>query len=165
MSRDFTEEEIRDYVWQNESRIVREEVCEKRRWSQTVFTTFETEDGKFYTASWERGLTENQDNDYSSQTLDEVFPVHHVSASVNTVYSTEPENETQFSLDKDTLEASKYIADDAEAGIEAIKAFDVSTVLTFLQQADATILSKKERAFLEASRQFFHAIEKIQTEI
>lgn len=165
MQRHFNSEEIKDYVFREKGEVIREELGDNRRWLQGVETTFKTEEGEFYIASWDRGLTENQDNEFYDQTLEQVFPLSTVVANVTTVFSPDPLEDTQFSLDKETLQASTFISNDAEKGLTAIQEFDTSTVLEFLKTADAAILGKNERAFLEASRQFFSAVENIQKEL
>lgn len=163
MSRHFTAEEIEEYVFEGD--VVYEEDNGSGRWSESVTSVFRADDGKLYEANWERGLTEMQDNEFYDATLDEVFPVSKVSAKIKTIYSKVVDEDTQFAIDTESLNASTIVSGDAEAGLAAIKSFNTEEVLEFLKNASTAILPKNETAFLEASRQFFTAIQKIQKDM
>lgn len=60
----------------------------KRRWSEYT-TTVVQKDGKFYCIGWDRGLTENQDNEFEDGDVPEVFPVQVLKVKAKTHYLTE----------------------------------------------------------------------------
>lgn len=75
-SRFFTESELESLVY--ESDFFTREISEGR-WSMSVETVVQADDGKFYLVNWERGLTENQEDSFPYDgEFPEVFPVEGV---------------------------------------------------------------------------------------
>jgi len=70
MKRRLTEKEVKDIAYNS----LYDEEGEDRRWSRSMFSVGEIE-GKFYGVVWEKGLTENQDNEFWEQEVDEVKEV------------------------------------------------------------------------------------------
>lgn len=70
-----------------------------RRWSETMETVVLNDDGKFYRITWERGLTENQDNEFEDGDVPEVFPVQVLKVKSKSRYLTADE----LKVDKPTL--------------------------------------------------------------
>lgn len=60
----LTEEEIECLLWENKQ--VYEEAGDDHRWQREMFTVVEV-DGRFFAIAWMKGLTENQENDFSEQ--------------------------------------------------------------------------------------------------
>lgn len=85
----FSESEQQELV--QEGKTIEEEGHGDRRWSEYMTTVVQTDDGKFYRVSWDRGLTENQDNTYQDGDVPEVFPVKSLSVYSETLYLTEGE--------------------------------------------------------------------------
>lgn len=69
MSRYFTEKEVRNLIWDCE---VEREEGSNRRWSRSMTSIVEADDGKLYAIDWEQGLTECQQNEYFAGTYPEV---------------------------------------------------------------------------------------------
>lgn len=158
-TRHFTEEELQDYVFESE---VYEEELDSSRWSKTVYTVFKTEDGKFYGATWEKGLTENQDNEFEAQTLEELTKINRVSVKVKPHYVDSKDNYKEYFIDKEAVEGASIISDGAEEALKAIQEFDPTEVLEFLESAKPALLKNTDAAFIEASRQFFAAIQEMK---
>lgn len=67
--RQFTEEEVKIYVFEGE---VSRRILESRRWSLEVASIVQTEDGKFYEVYWDQAATELQENEFWEQEATEV---------------------------------------------------------------------------------------------
>ena len=72
VGRYFTEEQVKNLVWNNEVDRVE---GENRRWSRTNTSVVKADDGKFYEIDWEEGLTEYQDDEYYAGWYNEVEQV------------------------------------------------------------------------------------------
>lgn len=81
-------DEQEDLVFSND---VASEGYGERRWSETMATTVLHENGKFYRITWERGLTENQDNEFEDGDVPEVFPAQALKVKAKTEYLTAEE--------------------------------------------------------------------------
>lgn len=71
-NRYFSEKEARSLIWDCE--VDREEGG-NRRWSRSVTSIVEADDGKLYAIDWEQGLTESQENEYYAGEYPEVQKV------------------------------------------------------------------------------------------
>jgi len=69
MKRHFTEEEVRN-IWYNDN-YANLTLGESRRWVQNVSLITKVE-GKFYEVYFDRGLTENQEDEFYDQDAPEV---------------------------------------------------------------------------------------------
>jgi hypothetical protein len=65
----FTEQEAKELIWDSE--VDREE-GDDRRWSRSINSIVQTDDGKYYSIDWEQGLTECQENEYYAGEYPEV---------------------------------------------------------------------------------------------
>lgn len=88
----LSEAEQRDLVYEAE---VSTEGHGGRRWSESMTTVVRADDGKFYRINWERGLTENQDDDFESGDVPEVFSIDSVSVERERLYLTAAEQLVQ----------------------------------------------------------------------
>jgi len=84
----LTAEEKKDLVYERE---VTSEGGGERRWYENMASVVKAEDGKFYRINYDRGLTENQDDEFNNGEVPEVFPVRAVRVESETRYLTEDE--------------------------------------------------------------------------
>jgi len=85
---DLTAEQKKDLVYECE---VTSEGGGARRWYEGMYTVVKADDGKFYGISWDRGLTEDQDDNFEDGEVPEVFPTKSVTVETVTRYLTEDE--------------------------------------------------------------------------
>lgn len=83
----LTAEEQKDLVFEAD---VTSEGHGEGRWSEFT-TTVVKKDDKFYRITWQRGLTEYQENEFEDGEVPEVFPVHSVRVESEIHYLTEDE--------------------------------------------------------------------------
>lgn len=67
----FTEDEIKDMAYEEFGNYVTTAERETHRWYQEVETIFEVGD-RLFAVSWDRGLTEQQENDFDDSEVYEV---------------------------------------------------------------------------------------------
>lgn len=67
----FTEDEIKDMAYEEFGNYVTTAEGETHRWYQEVETIFEVGD-RLFAVSWDRGLTEQQENDFDCSEVYEV---------------------------------------------------------------------------------------------
>lgn len=67
--RKFTEAEVKSLIWEAEVESIQHD---SGRWEAYMETIVQTEDGKYYSLNWGKGLTECQDNTFYEQEADEV---------------------------------------------------------------------------------------------
>lgn len=67
----FTEDEIKDMAYEEFGNYVTTAEGETHRWYQEVETIFEVGD-RLFAVSWDRGLTEQQENDFDDAEVYEV---------------------------------------------------------------------------------------------
>lgn len=70
----LTEQQVEDIVRENSEEFTsfHEEECGARRWTETIIVYFQDKNNKLYSLNYERGLTENQEDEYSEQDCQEV---------------------------------------------------------------------------------------------
>jgi len=82
--------------------------CGERRWSETTISTVQ-KDGRFYRIVWERGLTENQDDEFEAGEVEEVFESVEIKAKATRHYFTPEE------FDKESPTLTQRLAKEAES--------------------------------------------------
>jgi len=82
--------------------------CGERRWSETTISTVQ-KDGRFYRILWERGLTENQDDEFEASEVPEVFESIEIKAKAQRHYLTPEE------FDNESTTLTQRLAKEAES--------------------------------------------------
>lgn len=65
----------------------------ERRWAEGMTTVVRDDDGKFYRIFWDRGLTEDHENEFTAGDVSEVFPVKELRVNTQTFYLTDDEQQ------------------------------------------------------------------------
>jgi len=102
----LSEQEQRDLVYS--SAEIHRIDCGERRWYEATISTVRRDD-RLYRIVWDRGLTENQDDEFTEGDAPEVFEVHELKVKDKTLYLTEEEQE------KESLSLSNRLIADAES--------------------------------------------------
>lgn len=79
----------------NRSDHISQENFGARRWSEGTATVVRADDGKFYRITWDRGLTEMQEDSFSDGEVPEVFPVVTLEVERTVSYLTDEEQAEQ----------------------------------------------------------------------
>ena len=66
---EFTSEELKSILWNSDVEIICEEEGYEHRWWREIYTVFEA-CGRYFSITWNRGLTENQENEWPYQPVE-----------------------------------------------------------------------------------------------
>lgn len=107
--------------------------CGERKWSETTISTVR-KDGRFYRIVWERGLTENQDDEFESGEVPEVFESIEIKAKATHHYFTAEE------FDRESPTLTQRLSKEAESyEIVLGKRLDDSISDELIERAEALL--------------------------
>lgn len=137
----LTSEEQSDLVYS--SAEIHRIDCGERRWSEAAISTVR-KDNKLYRIVWDRGLTENQEDEFTDGEVPEVFEVHELKVKDKLFYLTDEEREKE----SPTL-ANKLIADAESYEIVTGKQMGESITSEITERAKALLEVLPELASLD----------------
>lgn len=91
------------------SELISQKSLGSGRWTEHMASTVRAADGKYYRISWQRGLTEYQEDEYEDGEVLEVFPVESLKVKSKTLYLTQSE------LDEVRPTLAHKLLDDADS--------------------------------------------------
>jgi len=136
-SRRLTSEEQEKLVYYSE---VHSESNGSGRWTEYVDSVVRHDDGSFYRISWQRGLTENQEDEFYDGEVPVVFPQRNTSVKSEVVY-----------LTADEISSKEQAPGLASRLREELPSFEIATGLDPKTLIDGEAIATAASSFLEAS--------------
>jgi len=136
--------------------------CGERRWSETTISIVQ-KDGRFYRILWERGLTENQDDEFESGEVPEVFESIEIKAKATHHYFTleEFDRESPTLTQRLAKEAESYeivLGKPLAASISEELVERAQALLEVLSDLEALDIISEAKNYREITAQYLQAV-------
>lgn len=157
--REFTEDEVRELVYESIKNVEHD----SSRWTAYMSSIIKCEDdGKFYELFWDRGLTEEQENEFEAQEAEEVVPrdVYHEPHYTKEYLPLDYRAPAPYKFELEDLKGSPIVepgSSIAEA-LEAIENFDTREILDFLDFIQVAMVKPEDRAYFASAVAFFKGL-------